>query len=130
MKVKEGLDLTIVTAGALLSRVVRVAETLESSGYSCDVIYLHTLKPLDLKAIIESISVTKRLLVVEENHFKDGIYSEVNNAAAGEFNYSKSQLAIVDFIREYGDYEALSTSAGLSEKQIFLEAEKLLLGDS
>ena len=130
VKVKEGLDLTIVTAGALLSRVVRVAETLESSGYSCDVIYLHTLKPLDLKAIIESISVTKRLLVVEENHFKDGIYSEVNNAAAGEFNYSKSQLAIVDFIREYGDYEALSTSAGLSEKQIFLEAEKLLLGDS
>lgn len=128
VQITQGEDLTIVTIGGLLDRVVRVADTLSAEGHSCEVIYLHTLKPIDLSAIIRSLSKTKRLLVVEENYFRDGIYSEINNAAAGSLTYSKAQLAITDFIREYGSYEALSAAAGLSEEDIYLRAKQLLAG--
>ncbi len=129
VRVTNGENLTIVTIGGLLDRVVKVADALGTEGYSCDVIYLHTLKPLDLSAIIDSLTKTKRLLVVEENHYRDGIYSEINNAVAGDVTYSKEHLAITDFIREYGDYEALSKAAGLSEGDIYLRA-KMLLADT
>jgi len=52
----EGTDVTIVATGHLVWQSLLAAEALEKQGISAEVINIHTIKPLDNKAILESIS--------------------------------------------------------------------------
>jgi len=64
---KEGTDVTIVTFGKMLSRVVNPAvEELTKEGINVEVIDLRTVRPIDYDTIIESVKKTNRLVVVEE----------------------------------------------------------------
>ncbi|WP_231460422.1 MULTISPECIES: pyruvate dehydrogenase complex E1 component subunit beta [unclassified Pedobacter] len=64
---KEGTDVTIVTFGKMLTRVVNPAvEELTKEGINVEVIDLRTVRPIDYATIIESVKKTNRLVVVEE----------------------------------------------------------------
>ncbi len=65
--VKEGTDVTIVTFGKMLSRVVNPAvEELSREGINAEVIDLRTVRPIDYDTIINSVRKTNRLVIVEE----------------------------------------------------------------
>jgi pyruvate dehydrogenase E1 component beta subunit len=65
--VKEGTDVTIVTFGKMLSRVVTPAvEELAKEGINAEVIDLRTVRPIDYDTVINSVKKTNRLVVVEE----------------------------------------------------------------
>ena len=65
--VKEGSDVTIVTFGKMLSRVVNPAvEELTKEGINAEVIDLRTVRPIDYDTIINSVKKTNRLVIVEE----------------------------------------------------------------
>jgi pyruvate dehydrogenase E1 component beta subunit len=65
--VKEGTDVTIVTFGKMLSRVVMPAVTeLEKMGINAEVIDLRTVRPIDYETVINSVKKTNRCVVVEE----------------------------------------------------------------
>jgi pyruvate dehydrogenase E1 component beta subunit len=65
--VKEGTDVTIVTFGKMLSRVVMPAvEELTKEGINAEVIDLRTVRPIDYATVIESIKKTNRMVFVEE----------------------------------------------------------------
>lgn len=64
---KEGTDVTIVTFGKMLTRVVNPAvEELTKEGINVEVIDLRTVRPIDYDTIIQSVKKTNRLVVVEE----------------------------------------------------------------
>ncbi|MGM9479104.1 pyruvate dehydrogenase complex E1 component subunit beta [Pedobacter sp. GSP4] len=64
---KEGTDVTIVTFGKMLTRVVNPAvEELTKEGINVEVIDLRTVRPIDYDTIIASVKKTNRLVVVEE----------------------------------------------------------------
>jgi pyruvate dehydrogenase E1 component beta subunit len=65
--VKPGTDVTIVTFGKMLTRVVNPAvEELTKDGVNAEVIDLRTVRPIDYDTIIESVKKTNRLVIVEE----------------------------------------------------------------
>lgn len=65
--VREGTDLTVVTAGRMVQRVVEAARDLhESDGIACEIIDLRYLWPLDTGAIARSVARTSKLAVVHE----------------------------------------------------------------
>ncbi len=65
--VKEGTDVTIVSFGKMLPRVVNPAvEELTREGINAEVIDLRTVRPIDYDTIINSVRKTNRLVVVEE----------------------------------------------------------------
>ena len=66
--VKEGKDVTIVVVGSQLKTALESVNPLIRVGISAEIIYLHTLKPLDEDLIIRSLSKTKKCLVIEEHH--------------------------------------------------------------
>jgi 2-oxoisovalerate dehydrogenase E1 component len=78
--VRPGEDITIVTAGQLLHRVIEAAESLAAEGIECEVIDLRTIIPLDVKTIAESVARTNRLLVVDEGYAMCGIGAEIAQA--------------------------------------------------
>jgi len=76
--VKEGTDVTIVTFGKMLSRVVMpaVAE-LTKMGINAEVIDLRTVKPIDYETVINSVKKTNRCVVVEEANPIAALSSEI-----------------------------------------------------
>jgi pyruvate/2-oxoglutarate/acetoin dehydrogenase E1 component len=64
--VREGGDLTIVSAMKGVHDALAAAEELSTEGIDAEVIDLRTLRPLDRETVVESVKRTNRLLVVEE----------------------------------------------------------------
>jgi 2-oxoisovalerate dehydrogenase E1 component len=75
--VRQGTDLTIVSCGLWLRRSLEAAEQLATQGVSCEVIDLRTIVPLDVDAIVTSVSKTGRLLVVDEAYSMCGVGGEI-----------------------------------------------------
>ncbi|RZJ94150.1 MAG: alpha-ketoacid dehydrogenase subunit beta, partial [Novosphingobium sp.] len=63
---RAGEDVTIVSSGLLLGFCEQVADKLAAEGIGCDVIDLRSTSPLDEEAILDSVEVTGRLVVVDE----------------------------------------------------------------
>jgi acetoin:2,6-dichlorophenolindophenol oxidoreductase subunit beta len=64
--VREGSDITVVSAMRLLHECLSAAETLAAEGIGCEVIDIRTLRPLDTATVLRSVATTNRLVVVEE----------------------------------------------------------------
>jgi pyruvate dehydrogenase E1 component beta subunit len=77
--VKEGSDVTIVTFGKMLSRVVLPAvEELTKEGINVEVIDLRTVRPIDYATVIASVKKTNRMVFVEEAWPLASISTEVS----------------------------------------------------
>jgi pyruvate dehydrogenase E1 component beta subunit len=76
--IQEGSDVTIVSFGKMVPRVVIPAvEELAKEGISVELIDLRSVRPIDFPAIIESVKKTNRLVIVEEAWPLASISSEV-----------------------------------------------------
>jgi len=75
--VREGADLTIVTAMKGVHDAVAAAALLSQRGIEATVIDLRTLRPLDIATVLRSVEETSRLLVVEEGPETGGWAGEV-----------------------------------------------------
>ncbi len=65
--IQEGTDVTIVSFGKMLPRVVIPAvEELKKEGISVELIDLRSVRPIDYPTIIASVKKTNRLVIVEE----------------------------------------------------------------
>jgi len=77
--VKEGTDVTIVSFGKMMPRVVLPAvEELTKEGINAEVIDLRTVRPIDYAAVINSVKKTNRLVIVEEAWPLGSIATEIS----------------------------------------------------
>ena len=74
---REGTDLTIVATSVEVQRSVQAAEQLAEQGISAEVIDPRTIKPLDVPLILQSVSRTGRVLLVQEAPKFAGFMAEV-----------------------------------------------------
>ena len=74
---REGEDLTIVAIGAMVREALQAAETLSEEGVEAEVIDPRTLFPMDWETIIQSVSKTGRVVLVDEARRTCGATSEI-----------------------------------------------------
>jgi pyruvate dehydrogenase E1 component beta subunit len=74
---RAGADVTIVTYGAMVHKVMAAAETLAAEGVEAEVIDLRTVQPWDEAAVLESLSRTHRLVVAHEAVEAFGVGAEI-----------------------------------------------------
>ena len=75
--VREGSDITLVTAMKSVHDALEAATALEADGISVEVIDLRTLRPFDLDTVLGSVRKTNRIVVVEEGPLTGGWAGEV-----------------------------------------------------
>jgi pyruvate/2-oxoglutarate/acetoin dehydrogenase E1 component len=75
--VREGSDVTLVTAMKGVHDAREAAEELDRDGISVEVVDLRTLRPIDLDTILASVRRTNRVVVVEEGPLTGGWAGEV-----------------------------------------------------
>lgn len=71
-QLRSGDDITIVASLAMVERIQSAAQDLERLGISAELFDLRVIRPLQMTSIVDSVTRTHRLLVVEENHSLGG----------------------------------------------------------
>ena len=74
---RPGRDVTLVTYGGSLPKTMAAAEMLAREGIEAEIIDLRTLRPLDIATIAESVSRTRRAVVVDEGWRTGGLSAEI-----------------------------------------------------
>ncbi|MFB5189328.1 alpha-ketoacid dehydrogenase subunit beta [Alicyclobacillus fastidiosus] len=76
--VQEGRDVSIFAWGSMLQLAISTARQLQvERGYSCEIVDLRSLAPLDRDTIVASVQKTGRALIVQEAHKTAGMASEL-----------------------------------------------------
>jgi pyruvate/2-oxoglutarate/acetoin dehydrogenase E1 component len=74
---RNGKDVTLLTYGGSLGKVLKAAEQLAQEGIDAEVIDLRTLRPLDDATILASVAKTHRAVVVDEGWKSVGLAAEI-----------------------------------------------------
>jgi 2-oxoisovalerate dehydrogenase E1 component beta subunit len=92
--VREGTDIAVFSYGMMVHVSLEAAERLAQDGFSCEVVDLRALRPLDRQAIVASARKCGKVLVVQEANLAVSIASEVA-AIVGEecFEYLDAPVA-------------------------------------
>ncbi|MDD3374521.1 MAG: transketolase C-terminal domain-containing protein [Candidatus Omnitrophica bacterium] len=128
VQVQEGKDLTLVAVGTQLQSAKKASDALKAQGINVDLIYIHTVKPLDSQMIKKSIEKTKKCLVVEEHGIYGGVYDAVLRLSLGIDGLRCFSISIPnDFIRDYGTYQDFCKKLGLCEEGILKKIKEEVL---
>jgi transketolase len=120
---KEGKDIAIIATGGMVHQSILASEHLEDMGISCKVINMHTIKPIDNAAILETLDA-KLIVTVEEHSTTGGLGSSVAELLS-ELSKKPPQLRI-GVSSEYkpaGSYDYMLEQYGLTNNDI---VEKIL----
>ena len=79
---RAGTDVTILAVGLMVSESLQAAEALAAEGISCDVINVHTIKPIDRETILASAQKTGVIVTAENHNVIGGLRSAVLEALA------------------------------------------------
>ncbi|MDP8244284.1 MAG: transketolase C-terminal domain-containing protein [Candidatus Hinthialibacter antarcticus] len=119
VKVIEGEDVTIVATGPHLKAALGAREQLTAHSIDAEVIYLHTIRPLDDNLILSSASKTRRVIVIEEHAQSGGVGEEIARLLHTVGPIQFSSVCIPDeFQREYGTYHDHCERLGFSPEGI------------
>jgi len=99
---------------------------LEAKGISCEVINIHTIKPLDDKIILDSVAKTKCIVVAEEHQKLGGLGGSISTLLAEKFPAPIEFVAVDDKFGESGKPSQLMEKYGLSASNIVSKVNKCL----
>lgn len=115
IRVAEGRDVTLIATGPQLKSALGARELLAGRGCDAEVLYIHTIRPLDEELILASVSKTGHVVVIEEHMRSGGLGDDVLRATRKLPNVKYASASIPDrFVRFYGSYEDHCEMAGLS----------------
>lgn len=120
-EVKSPKPVTLVTTGITTARALDAAEQLEKDGIHAQVLHVHTIKPLDEKAILSCAANSSLLVTVEEHTLVGGLGSAVAECLMdhGMGAVPMKRLGIPDrFAKNYGVQDDLLKIYGLHAEGI------------
>jgi transketolase len=122
----EGNDVTIFATGHLVWKAVEACEMLEAKGISAEIINIHTIKPLDLPAVLKSVKKTGCVVTAEEHQIYGGLGECIAGALVKHNPVPLEMVAVNDSFGESGTPEELMEKYGLGAKNIVASVEKVL----
>ncbi|HLF86775.1 MAG TPA: pyruvate dehydrogenase complex E1 component subunit beta, partial [Nitrospiria bacterium] len=76
---RKGKDITIIAYSKMLHLALDAAKELETLGIDAEVVDPRTIRPLDVKTIVDSVKKTGRAVIVEEGWRFGGVGAEIAN---------------------------------------------------
>lgn len=123
---RNGKDITIIGCGMLLYNALSAAVELSKEGIEATVINSHTIKPLDIMTILNSVKETKAVVTVEEHQMAGGLGSAVAEALSQHFPAPQEFIGVHDRFGESGEPDELIEHFGLGVKDIKAAALRVI----
>ena len=122
----DGTDVTIVATGHLVWEALEAAKALYEKGISAEVINIHTIKPLDNKAILDSVAKTGCIVTAEEHNYLGGLGESVARVLSQHRPTPQEFIATQDTFGESGTPAQLMEKYGLNAENIVKACEKVM----
>ena len=126
IKLIEGNDVTIAATGHLVWESIEAAKILNQSDISAEVINIHTIKPLDEKIILESVSKTKCIVSAEEHNYLGGLGESISRVLSKNMPLPQEFVATKDTFGESGTPAELMKKYGLNSDSIVEKVKKVI----
>jgi len=123
---REGKDITLISAGYTLGCTMKAAEELAKKGIEATVIDMFTVKPLDEALVIDCARKTGAVVTVENHNAVGGLYSAVADCLAMSCPTPMGRVAIEESFGEVGPVDYLAERFGLTAEHVISETEKTL----
>jgi transketolase len=124
--VRDGKDATIIANRDLVVQSLVAAELLAGKGLNVRVIDCHTLKPLDVEAVLQSAKETGAIVTAENNMFYGGLGSAVAEVLVENHPIPMKRIGVRDTYAESGPYLELLKRYGLSAEHIVKAVEEVI----
>ena len=126
LMLSEGTDVSIFATGHLVWNAVEAAKELAAQGISCELINIHTIKPLDEEAILASVSKTKCVVTAEEHQRHGGLGDSIAQLLARKMPSPIEYVAVNDSFGESGTPAQLLDKYGLGSKDVVKAVHEVL----
>jgi transketolase len=124
--VSEGKDVSIFATGHLVWEAIQACEILEAKGISAEIVNIHTIKPLDEKAILKSVRKTKCVVSCEEHQMNGGLGDAVAQLLSRKLPKPLEMVAVNDSFGESGSPDELLVKYGLDTPNVVEAALKVM----
>jgi transketolase len=118
IKLREGKDVSIFACGHLVWEAMQAALELQKQGIDAEVINIHTIKPLDKTAILDSVKKTKHAISAEEHFINGGLGDSIAQLLVREFPVPMDIIGVDDRFGESGTPAQLMEKYKLNAKSI------------
>ncbi|MCA6380880.1 MAG: transketolase family protein [Cytophagales bacterium] len=125
-KLIDGKDVTIIATGHMVWQAIEAESKLTEKGISAEVINIHTIKPLDVDAILASVQKTKCVITCEEHQINGGLGDSVAQVLARFYPAPQEMVAVNDSFGESGTPMQLLEKYGLNPNDIVKAVEKVI----
>lgn len=123
---REGGDIAIFACGTMVYESLMAAEILEEKGIKARVINMHTVKPIDEKAIVEAAAECGAVVTAEEHQIAAGFGSAIAEVIVKNKPVPMEFVGINDTFGESGEPMELIKKFGLKDVNIAEAAQKAL----
>ncbi|MGO9060423.1 MAG: alpha-ketoacid dehydrogenase subunit beta [Candidatus Binataceae bacterium] len=126
---RPGADVSLITYGGTLGKVMTAAEELAAAGIDAEVLDLRTLRPLDTNAIIDSVTRTHRAVIIDEGWRSGSVSAEVSaRIMEGAFYELDAPVARVCSAEVPMPYSKHLEDAALPQVPVIIETARSLVG--
>ncbi len=115
---RDGKDITLVACGPMVYEALMASEILAAKGITCEVINAHTIKPLDEKTILTSVTKTRHVVTIEEHQINGGLGSAVAELLGEQLPVPLKRIGIPDVFGQSGEADELLQYYGLTGEKI------------
>lgn len=126
IKLTEGSDVTIAATGHLVWEALEASKELNAKGISAEVLNFHTIKPLDEKALLESVAKTGCIVSAEEHNHLGGLGESIARVLGQNAPVPQEFVATNDTFGESGTPAQLMKKYGLDASSIVEKALKAI----
>ena len=124
--VNEGKDVSIFATGHLVWEAILAGEILEQEGIDAEIINIHTIKPLDVEAILRSVEKTGCVVTAEEHQLNGGLGDAVCQVLARNKPLPVEMIGVDNSFGESGTPAQLMEKYGLNAKSIVESVKKVI----
>lgn len=124
--VNEGTDVSIFATGHLVWKAIEAGEKLAEMGINAEIINIHTIKPLDEKAILNSVKKTGCVVSAEEHNRLGGLGDSIAQVLARNLPTPQEYVAVDDSFGESGTPDQLMQKYGLESDDIVKAVQKVI----
>jgi transketolase len=122
----EGTDVTIIACGHLVWKSIEAAKELAKQGISAEVINMHTIKPLDAQAVLDSVAKTGCVVTAEEHMINGGLGESIAQVLSRNTPTPQEFIAVNDTFGESGTPDELLTKYNIDTPDVVKAALRVI----
>ncbi len=122
----DGTDVTLIASGVCVANALEAAALLKKENISARVINMHTVKPLDVDAVIKAAQETGAIVTAENHTIIGGLGSAVAEVLAEQCPTPLERIGVKDRFGEVGKSPYLMEVFGITPQDIAAAAQRVI----